>query len=174
MIGRSTIPLKYIIFLLAIHFFCLAQISRSQIETVRPKIGLALSGGGAKGLAHIGVLKVLEEIGMPIDYIAGTSMGAVVGALYSIGYSSNTLDSLVTHLDWSELLTDTKERRYLTMVEKPWDERYVISFRIRQRSVHLPVGLIAGQKISSLLSRLTWSVHHVNDFTQMPIPFACV
>lgn len=159
------------IFVIFLIDFCFLQASFAQ---ERPKIGLALSGGGAKGFAHIGVLKVLEEIGMPIDYIAGTSMGAVIGALYAIGYSTDMLDSLVTNLDWNDLFSDSKERRYLTMVEKPWDARYFASFRIRQRSVQLPPGLIAGQKISSLITRLTWPVHHVSDFTCFPIPFACV
>jgi NTE family protein len=172
--AKKMTKISRIIFVFYLLNFCFSQASFAQIESARPKIGLALSGGGAKGFAHIGVLKVLEEIGMPVDYIAGTSMGAMVGALYAIGYSTAALDSLVTNIDWNELFSDSKERRYLTMAEKPWDARNVVSFRIRRRSVQLPAGLIAGQKISSLISRLTWSVHHVNDFTQFPIPFASV
>ncbi|MCB9508557.1 MAG: patatin-like phospholipase family protein [Deferribacteres bacterium] len=139
-----------------------------------PKVGLVLSGGGAKGFAHIGVLKVLEEIEMPIDFITGTSMGAVIGGLYAIGYSAASLDSVVRSIEWNDLFSDATERRLMSMAEKPWEERYIASLRIRQKSVQLPVGLIAGQRVSSLLSRLTWSMHHVNNFLAFPIPFACV
>jgi NTE family protein len=143
-------------------------------NNLRPKIGLALSGGGAKGLAHIGVLKVLEEVGVPIDYIAGTSMGSIVGALYAIGYQADEMKKLALTTDWANLLTDEVSRRYVAMEEKIWDARYMGSFPISKKGVQLPSGLIAGQKISNFLSRLTWSVHHINDFSQLPIPFTCV
>jgi len=140
----------------------------------RPKVGLALSGGGAKGLAHIGVLKVLEEVDMPIDYISGTSMGSVVGGLYAIGYNAEALEKLVTTLDWDELLTDDTGRHLLSMQEKQWDERYIASFPIRKTRIELPSGVIAGQNISKLFARLTWPVHHISDFRQLPTPFVCV
>ncbi len=140
----------------------------------RPKVGLALSGGGAKGLAHIGVLKVLEEAGLPVDCISGTSMGSIIGGLYAAGYSAGELEELVTALDWNELLTDNTGRRFLSMQEKQWSERYLVSFPIRQKHIELPSGLIAGQNISKLLSRLTWPVHHLTDFRQLPTPFVCV
>lgn len=146
----------------------------SQPVAPRKKIGIALSGGGAKGLAHVGVLKVLEEVGVPIDYIAGTSMGSVVGALYAIGYRADELERLALKTDWSDMLNDEISRRYIAMEEKIWDARYIGSFPIVKGGVQLPSGLIAGQKISNFLSRLTWSVHHINDFKQLPIPFTCV
>lgn len=140
----------------------------------RPRIGLALSGGGAKGLAHIGVLKVLEEAGLPIDCISGASMGAIIGGLYASGHSAAELEALVTTLNWNELLTDDLGRRYLSMQEKQWDGRYLVTFPLRKTHIELPSGLIAGQNISKLLARLTWPVHHVSDFRQLPIPFVCV
>jgi NTE family protein len=140
----------------------------------RPRVGLALSGGGAKGLAHIGVLKVLEEIGMPVDCISGTSMGSIIGGLYAIGYNAGALEKLVTTLNWDELLTDDTGRRFLSMQEKQWDERYIVSFPLRKTRIELPSGLIAGQNVSKLLARLTWPVHHINDFRQLPTPFVCV
>ena len=84
----------------------------------RKKVGLVLGGGGAKGVAHIGVLKVLEEAGIPIDYIAGTSMGAIVGGLYSVGYNAAEIDSMVRLQDWSMLLSDRVKRSSLTFPEK--------------------------------------------------------
>jgi len=148
--------------------------SLAQDTQPRKKIGLALSGGGAKGLAHVGVLKVLEEIGVPIDYIAGTSMGSIVGALYAIGYGVDELEKLALTTDWAGMFNDDISRRYIAMEEKIWDGRYITSFPIKKRSVKLPSGIVAGQKIANFLSRLTWSVHHISDFKQLPIPFVCV
>ena len=101
----------------------------------RPKIGLVLSGGGAKGMAHIGVLKVLEEAGIPIDYIGGTSIGSIVGGLYAIGYSAKQLDSIARTADWEELLTDRIPRRKLSMNEKDEYVRYLVSFPIRGKKI---------------------------------------
>ena len=152
-----------------------ANLSAFPQDTIpRKKIGLVLSGGGAKGLAHIGVLKVLEEVGIPIDCIAGTSMGSVVGALYAIGYRADELEKLAIKTDWTDMLTDELSRRYIAMEEKIWDGRYFGSVPIKKGGVQLPSGLIAGQKISNFFSRLTWSAHHINDFNQLPIPFTCV
>lgn len=139
-----------------------------------PRLGLALSGGGAKGLAHIGVLKVLEEAGLEVDCIAGTSMGAIIGSLYSIGYSPRELERIALGQNWRELLTDRISRRRLAIEEKEEDGRYVMSFPIDNFRVKLPSGLIAGQKLSSLLSGLTVQVHHVEDFRSLPVPFVCV
>ncbi len=140
----------------------------------RPRIGLALSGGGAKGFAHIGVLKVLEELDLPIDYIAGTSIGAVIGGLYAVGYSAAELESLVLATDWNDKFSDVINRRALTMNQKQWDGRYLLSLPLRGGKIQLPSGLIAGQKISRFLSNLTLPVHHIHDFRNLPIPFTCV
>lgn len=140
----------------------------------RPKVGVVLSGGGAKGLAHIGALKVLEEAGIPIDYIGGTSMGSIVGGLYAIGYTSRQLDSIGRVINWEEFLTDKVSRRNLSMIEKDEDLRYIFSFPIRKKRITLPTGIVAGQNISSLFSRLTVPVCNVKDFTQFKTPFYCV
>ncbi|MDL1876638.1 patatin, partial [Cytophagia bacterium CHB2] len=147
-------------FFLGLFIYCfVATAAFTQESPARVKIGLALSGGGAKGFAHIGVLQVLEEIGMPVDYIAGTSMGSIIGGLYAIGYDADTLATLVKRENWAALFNDAVTRRDLPMKEKPWDGRYIGSFPIRKRNVQLPTGLIAGQRIMRLLTRLTWGVH---------------
>lgn len=162
-------------FFLGLFIYCfVATAAFTQESPARAKIGLALSGGGAKGFAHIGVLQVLEEIGMPVDYIAGTSMGSIIGGLYAIGYDADTLATLVKRENWAALFNDAVTRRDLPMKEKPWDGRYIGSFPIRKRNVQLPTGLIAGQRIMRLLTRLTWGVHSVTDFKKFPIPFVCV
>lgn len=143
-------------------------------QAERPRVGIAFSGGGAKGLAHIGVLKVLEEINMPIDYITGTSMGALVGGLYSIGYSPEYMQDLVLNLNWNELFSDDIRRRYMPMEEKYWDGQFLISLPFKSGQLRLPAGLVAGQHISMLLSNLTWEYHNVNDYNRLPIPFACI
>ena len=132
----------------------------------RKKVGLVLGGGGAKGVAHIGVLKVLEEAGIPIDYIAGTSMGAIVGGLYSVGYTAAEIDSMVRWQDWSMLLSDRVKRSNLTFPEKENSERYVFSLpfgrskkeitiqgrRNRMASTCFPSLLTGGRSVRRVLS----------------------
>ncbi|HLP14983.1 MAG TPA: patatin-like phospholipase family protein [Bacteroidota bacterium] len=150
---------------------CIASQSISQN---RPKLGLVLSGGGAKGLAHIGVLKVLEEAGIRPDYITGTSMGSVVGGLYAMGYTVAQIESVMHTLDWNSLLSDRTDYRLLAMEQKRQVDRYVGLFPIADGRVHLPGGMNAGQRIGILLSRLTAPFHSLKSFSELPIPFACV
>ncbi len=138
------------------------------------KIGFALSGGGAKGLAHIGVLKVLEAEGIYPDYITGTSMGSVVGGLYAIGYDADFLDSLAKHMEWSAYFTDKFNRNYLPIEEKNQVERYFATFPLEDKKIQLPKGFVDGQKLGLLLDQLTIPVHSVNNFDDFPIPFRCV
>jgi NTE family protein len=140
----------------------------------RLKIGVAFSGGGAKGLAHIGVLKVLEEVGIPIDYISGTSMGSIIGGLYACGYSSAQIEKIVKTLNWSELLLDEISRKNISIEEKEDFGKYVGEFPLLKWKVQIPKGLVGGQKVSMMLSRLTWHVHNIDDFDKLPIPFHCV
>jgi len=120
------------------------------------KVAVVLGGGGAKGVAHIGVLKVLEEAGMPIDYVVGTSMGAIVGGLYAIGYDALTIDSMVRMQDWTMLLSDRVRRNSLTFPEKENSERYILSLPFgRNKRDILPGGVIKGQNLHNLFSTLT-------------------
>lgn len=98
------------------------------------KVGVVLSGGGAKGMAHIGALKVIEEAGIPIDYVVGTSMGSIIGGLYSIGYTPEQMDSMVRRQDWSFLLSDKIPRSEQNMAEREASEKYVFSYH----SVKMP------------------------------------
>ncbi len=140
----------------------------------RPIIGLTLSGGGAKGFAEIGVLKVLEEAGIDADVVTGTSMGAMIGGLYAIGYSAAEIESLAVYTDWSDLMDDSPGRRELEMELKQFDERYQISLPFDSSGVALPSGFITGQKIGNMLNRMTWHVHDDSDFTKFPRKFACI
>ena len=141
----------------------------------KPKIGLVLSGGGAKGFAHVGVLKILESQGIKPDYIVGTSIGSLIGGLYSIGYSPAQLEELVLTLNWNELLSDYFPREYTYIYEKEEQDRYLLSFLVEKgKGVKLPEGFVQGQNIMNLLCQLTAKYHNVEDFSKLPIPFACV
>ena len=141
----------------------------------RKKVGVVLSGGGAKGVAHIGVLKVLEEAGIPIDYISGTSMGAIVGGLYAVGYNAKALDSLVRMQNWPFLLSDKVYRFNQPFTEKESNEKYLISLSFSQeKGFSVPAGFVSGQNIYNLFSELTIGFHDSIPFRDLPIPFACV
>jgi len=140
----------------------------------RPKVGLVLSGGGAKGFAHIGALKVIEETGLQVDYIAGTSMGAIIGSLYAIGYSPAQIEQIALGQNWAELFDDAASRRYLSKGEKSRHGIYALIFPIRKGRVTMPSGLISGQKLQALLARLTWPANRIDDFNKLPTPFCCL
>ncbi|MGB5227897.1 MAG: patatin-like phospholipase family protein, partial [Eudoraea sp.] len=150
----------------------------SRAQNIKPdqpiKVGLVLSGGGAKGMAHIGALKVIEEAGITIDYIGGTSMGAIVGALYASGYSANELDSLFRQADFSDLIQDNLPRGAKTFYEKEDSERYALTLPFNKFKISFPKAISGGQKIYNELVRLLYHVKDVNDFNKLPIPFFCI
>ena len=138
------------------------------------KVGLVLSGGGAKGLAHIGALKVIEDSGVQIDYIAGTSMGAIVGALYASGYRANELDSIFRQINFNSLIQDDFSRSSKTFYEKEDAERYAISLPFDGYKISFPQAISSGQKVYNELVSLLYHVKDVRDFNQLPIPFFCM
>lgn len=147
----------------------------AEILGQRKKVGVVLSGGGAKGVTHIGVLKVLEEAGIPIDYIAGTSMGAIVGGLYAIGYNAKALDSMVHVQNWPFLLSDKVYRNNQPFSEKEMNEKYLLSVPLMPGvGLKMPAGFVSGQNIYNLFSELTIGYHDSISFRELPIPFACV
>ncbi|AXG73973.1 patatin [Flavobacterium arcticum] len=143
-------------------------------NTKRPKIGVVLSGGGAKGLAHIGVLKVLEEAGIKVDYIGGTSMGAIVGGLYAAGYSAQELDSIFNSLDADALIQDYTPRGSKNFFERRNDELYALSLPFKGFKISFPTALSKGLYNYTTVNRLTDNVRHQRDFNKLPIPFVCV
>ena len=130
----------------------------------RPKIGLVLSGGGAKGLAHIGVLRAMEEAGLTPDYITGTSMGSIIGGLYAMGYSADELDSLVGTVDWGVLLNNQVGLDEISIEEKAYYGRYITELVVKNGKIGLPAGVIEGENLYLFLSRLTRDAHHISDF----------
>ena len=145
-------------------------------EQERPKIGLALGGGGAKGGAHVGVLKLLEELNIPVDYIAGTSIGGIVGGLYATGMTSDQLTDAIANIDWNEALRDKPPRRDLSFRKKEENARYLLDLElgIGRGGIKWPSGFISGQNLFFLLQSMTLNVADVTDFHRLPIPFECV
>jgi len=138
------------------------------------KVGLVLSGGGAKGFAHVGVLKVLEEAGIRVDYIAGTSMGAVIGGLYAVGYNANELDLILRKNDLSAIIKDEIPRSSYSFYQKNNEGKYAFTLPIEKWKIGLPSAVSKGQNVFNLLSQLTEHVHEIKDFSKLPIPFFCI
>jgi NTE family protein len=145
-----------------------------QAEEIYPKVGLVLSGGGARGFAHIGALKVLEEIGMPVDYVVGTSMGSIVGGLYAIGYSASEIDKIVTDVDWEDVFSDTPPRKLWSYQKKSASAKYLLEVGFSRKGFVIPQGLTAGQKISNLMAFLTLRASDISRFDDFAIPYRAV
>jgi NTE family protein len=142
----------------------------------RLRVGLVLSGGGARGIAHLGVLAVLEKLHVPIDAIAGTSMGAVVGGLYASGLAPDQIVATVHSLNWQEAFRDRPPREDLTLRRKQEDENFLVKFPIGIKGGRpvLPMGLIEGQGLTEMLRRLTLPVARITNFDDLPTPFRAV
>jgi len=157
-----------------VFLFSATAFSQDSIKKRKPKIGLVLSGGGAKGFAHIGVLKVLEEQGVEISYIGGTSMGAIIGGLYASGYSATQIDSIFHETDFDALLSDFIPRASKNFYEKRNDEIYAFTLPFNKLRIGIPTALSKGMYNYNLLNKLTYKVRHIRDFNKLPIPFLCV
>lgn len=141
----------------------------------RPRVGVVLSGGGAKGTAHIGALRVIEEAGVPIDIIVGTSMGSIIGGLYAIGYSTEQLDSIVMAQDWNIMLSDKVSPKKQSLQSRESNSQYILSVPFFEKPKDMiSGGVIKGRNIGQMLWHLTEGYHDSIDFNKLPIPFACV
>lgn len=172
---RCCVPLIVFLFLAA---GVAAPEEREQREPLRdrPTVGLVLSGGGARGAAHIGVIKVLDELRIPIDYIAGTSMGAIVGGLYASGVSADELQEIFETSDWNELLSDRPARSQRSFRRKTDDIGFLVNFDIGidKSGLIFPEGFVQGQNLELALKNLSLSAITVDDFDELPIPFRAV
>ncbi len=139
-------------------------------ENYSPKVGLVLSGGAAKGFAHIGTLKVLEKNNIKIDYISGTSIGALIGVFYSAGYSIEEIEDIMKNIDPSMFFTDKIDRKDLPMEEKIFSERYTFSVPLKNFKIDLPQSLISGQNVYMFLKKYLWDAKKIKNFEDLPIP----
>lgn len=141
-----------------------------------PKIALVLGGGGARGAAHIGVLKVLEELYIPVDYVVGTSMGAIVGGLYASGMSPQEIDCQMRAMNWDDLFHDAPDREDRTFRRKREDDYYTVKYKpgLNNGEFNLPLAIIRGQKLDLELSRLTIPIFDIKNYDKLPIPYRAV
>ncbi|MGO2767551.1 patatin-like phospholipase family protein [Pseudomonas taetrolens] len=163
--------------LLSCLLLCLCPLMVLAAETAPPKVGLVLSGGAARGLAHVGVLRALEEQGIHIDAIAGTSMGAVIGGLYASGYKIDELEKLALSIDWQQALSDNPAREDIPFRRKQDDRDFLVKQKLSFRddgSLGLPLGVIQGQNLALLLESLLAHSSDIRDFDKLPIPFRAV
>ncbi len=154
-------------------WMCFYHDAKCQSSQQYKKVGLCLSGGGAKGLAHIGLLKIIDSLGIKIDFITGTSMGSIVGALYACGYSGKQIDSIARSADWDKLLSRYVGLSEIFIDEKDEYQRYITELPLSEGKPNF-AGLIDGQELMNLLTRLTLPVAHIKNFDELPIPFHCM
>lgn len=156
-------------------FFLLTSIVYGFTEDINEKkIGLILSGGGAKGFAHIGLLKVIDEEKIPIDYVVGTSMGSIIGGLYSMGYSANEIEEIILSRDWLSYFNDSIPREDELIDNKEDDDKYAISVPMHEWKISIPKGAVKGHNIDKVLQELYINAKDISDFAELTIPFACV
>lgn len=168
--------MKKILFLISflLVFSLSAQVKKDFVIPPHPRIGLSLSGGGAKGFAHIGVLKILDSLGIKIDYISGTSMGSIVGGLYASGYSGKEIEKIVLDTDFYTIIANERTRQEISFLNKSID-KYIFSIPVNNGKLNvLPKAISTGQKNIYLLKELFRNVSNINDFSKLPIPFMCV
>ncbi len=151
-----------------------ATADAQQQPGARPKIGLVLSGGGAKGLAHIGILKAIDSAGLKIDYITGTSMGSILGGLYAIGYSADSIETIARRIDWDLLLSNQSSMRSMIMDEKSEYGKYDIELPWVNHWFRFATGVIEGQELWLKFSELFRPVYGIKDFSKFSIPFKCI
>jgi NTE family protein len=164
-----------IIICLSFLLFFYSSISINAQDTrERPRVGLVLSGGGAHGIAHLGVIKVMEEAGLRPDLITGVSMGSIIGGLYSLGYSADSLQKILKGINWKVILSNKIPENKVIFLEKEHFANSAISLPLSSRKILLPSGLINGQQAENMLSYLAWPAADINDFSKLPIPFLCV
>src|SRR3954469_14125780 len=143
-------------------------------QSTRPKIGVTLSGGGAKGLAHIGILEAMDSAGLKVDYITGTSMGSVVGGLYAAGYSADTIEAIARTLDWGFIFSSAPQITTISIEEKDEFNKYAIEIPFKHGKFSLGKGFIEGQELWLKFAELFQPVYNITDFDQLSIPFACI
>jgi NTE family protein len=140
----------------------------------RPKIGLTLSGGGAKGLIHIGILQAIDSAGLKIDYITGTSMGSIIGAMYAAGYSGDTIEQLTRPMDWELLFSTSPQLSAISIEEKNEYDKYAVEIPFVNGKFKLGKGIIEGQELWLKLSEVFRPVYNITDFSKLSIPFKCI
>ena len=172
---RKSILLNFFSVLLLFFYANMALAQKpASVNTKRPTVGLVLSGGGAKGFAYIGLLKVMREAGLEVDYVAGSSMGSIIAGFYAIGYHPDTMSKVIREQDWDALLADKLPRKYIAYEEKEFSNEYIMSFPISKKRVGLKAAMYEGQEINLLVNRFYSPSYKVKDFSKFQTPFLCI
>jgi NTE family protein len=166
---------KYWIIILFLNLI-IPYIGSAQEDTLqkRPTVGLVLSGGGAKGFAYVGLLKAIQQAKLPIDYIGGTSIGSIMGGLYAIGYSPETIEEIIRAQNWGDLLIDRIDRKYIAYEEKEFGEKSIVTLPFKSKKISLSSSLYKGQEIDLLLNRYFSPAYNIKDFNKLHTPFLCM
>ncbi|MDD4602877.1 MAG: patatin-like phospholipase family protein [Bacteroidales bacterium] len=163
-----------LIFLMLLNFELPAQSSGTIGLRKRPTVGLVLSGGGAKGFAYIGLLKVIQEAGLPIDYIGGSSIGSIIGGLYAVGYHPDSIEKMIRTQKWGDLLKDVTARKYIDYEEKEYREKTIVTLPIKGKKITLNPSMYGGQEIDLLLNYYFSPAFKIMDFHKLQTPFLCI
>lgn len=176
MIFRKKISIFFIVFLITLINYKAQTliIDKTHIKK-NPKVGLVLSGGGAKGFAHVEVIEAIEKAGIKIDYISGTSMGAIVGSLYAAGYSPKEIKKAIENIDFVGLFLQEKDRSFIPFIDKSYRDKYLFTLPFDNKlKFTLPTAISKGQGSLLLLTNLLSNVHDIKDYSKLPIPFLCI
>ena len=173
------VNLKFVCFLFCIFLLlpivkAIEPVEPAPVEKKRPTVGLVLSGGGAKGFAYIGLLKVFHEVGLPIDYISGTSIGSIMGGLYALGYSPEEIENIIASQNWNDLLVDKIPRKYIAYEEKEFMENSIVSLPIHKLKIGIGESMYEGQQINLMLNKFFSPAWNINDFSKLHTPYLCV
>jgi len=166
-------PLCHALSIITLLLLSFTAVTAQQTAT-RPKIGLTLSGGGAKGFAHIGILQAIDSAGLKVDYITGTSMGSVVGGLYAAGYSGDSIEAVARTLDWSFLFSTVPQLSSIRIEEKDEFNKYAVELPFEKGKFKLGKGIIEGQELWLKFAELFHPVYNITDFSKLSIPFSCI
>lgn len=163
-------------FLAIVSLLIMALTANAQdtVAPCRPKVGVVLSGGGAKGFAHIGALRVIEEAGIPIDYIAGTSMGSIIGGLYAVGYDPDMMQKLCTEQNWDLIIKDQIPRKFIPLEKRINERHYLLTVPYKNGKLKIKRSMIDGMYVNMLLTRLMMPAYKERDFSKLPVPFLCI
>jgi NTE family protein len=161
---------RFLIILIGIVFFFILNHSFAQ----RPKVGLVLSGGGAKGVSHVGILQAIDSAGLKIDYITGTSMGSIIGGLYAVGYSGKDIQKISDNLDWNVILSNKPNYRDISIEEKDEYGKYSIEVGFKGTKPQIATGLIESEELWLKFNELFLPVYNIKDFSKFSIPFKCI
>ena len=172
--------IKVFLLMIIIGLFSIYQIEAQEVSKTdkpksarkRPTVGVVLCGGGAKGFSQIRILKAIDEAGIPVDYIAGTSIGSIMGALYAIGYDPDTMEKLVRDQDWNQVIYDKIPRILMPVEQKMYERQYLATFPIKNKKLKVNSSLVDGVYVNLLMSKLMLPASNVHDFSKLSVPFS--